>query len=266
MQIVEGGEDAGPLAGRAVLVELPDVVSVDAARMLTTAGRLTGDTCRCQGGPTIVLRDTAGDVLASAGLHGHGTVGWERSRFRDNLVLADPTALHLFLAEHGIPNQFVPFLAPLADLLNLHEGHPQFRPAGRAGERSLSERGVPEVLHPVLAAVTGQQAGQLSDAQVDDIRRRLAAATPSAVGRAAILLSWLGRLSIPAEALWGEGALIRRLLADLALPDLATAAAETRTGHVAMGVVNLVMHSGDDGTLAMAVGPTLRHLLPPAID
>ncbi|MFI6160650.1 hypothetical protein ACIA59_11940 [Micromonospora haikouensis] len=34
--------------------------------------------------------------------------------------------------------------------------------------------------------------------------------------------------------------------------------------HAAAGVVNLVMHSGDDGTLARAIGPTLRHLFPPA--
>ncbi|MEN3614803.1 hypothetical protein AAH979_35370, partial [Plantactinospora sp. ZYX-F-223] len=161
-------------------------------------------------------------------------------------------------------NQLTPFLAPLADLLNLQEGRPQFRPAGRTDKRYLTERRVPDVLHPVLVAVTGQQSGELSDAQVDEARRRLTAAMPSPAGRAAILLSWLGRLSSPAEALWGEGVLVRQLLADLALPDVATAAAETRTREVAMGVVNLVMHSGDDGTLATAVGPTLRQLFPPA--
>jgi hypothetical protein len=264
VQIVEGGEDGGPLCGRAVLAELPDAVSVEAARELTTTGRFTGDICRCHGGPTIVLRDTAGDVLASASLHGHGSVSWERSRFRNDLVVADPAALHLFLAGHGVPNQLTSFLAPLADLLNLHEGRPQFRPAGKEGKRYLTERGVPDVLHPVLVAATGQQCGELSDAQVDDVRRRLTAATPSPTARAAILLSWLGRLPIPAEALWGEGVLVRQLLADLRLPDVATAAAETRTGHVATGVINLIMHSGDDGTLATAIGPTLRQLFPPA--
>ncbi|MEO3748877.1 hypothetical protein [Plantactinospora sp. B5E13] len=120
------------------------------------------------------------------------------------------------------------------------------------------------MLHPVLVTVTGQQAGELSDARIDDVRRRLTDAMPSLTGRAAILLPWLGRLPIPAEALWGEGVLVRRLLADLTLPDVAAAAAEIRTGHVAMGVVNRVMHSGDDGTLATAVGPTLPHMFPPA--
>ena len=191
VQIVEGGEDSGPLAGRGILAELPDAGSVDTARVLTTTGRLIGDMCRCHGGPTIVLRDVAGEVLASAGLHGHGSVSWERSRFCNDLVVADPGALHLFLAGLGVPDQLTSFLAPLADLLNLREGRPQFRPAGREGKRYLIERGVPSALHPVLVAATGQQCGELSDTHVDDVRRRLTAATPSATGRAAILLSWL---------------------------------------------------------------------------
>ena len=201
VQVVEGGEDGGPLPDRAVLAELRGAVSVDAARVLTTKGRFLGDICRCHGGPTIVLRDTAGEVLASAGLHGHGSVSWERSRFRNDLVVADPAALHLFLAGHGVPDQLASFLAPLADLLSLHEGRPQFRPAGKAGKRYLTERAVPDVLHPALVAVTGQQSGELSDTQVDDVRRRLTGAMPSPTGRAAVLLSWLGRLSVPAEAL-----------------------------------------------------------------
>ncbi|MEV4496268.1 hypothetical protein AB0J84_11250 [Micromonospora arborensis] len=265
VQIVEGGENSGPLASRGILADLPDAGSVDTARVLTTTGRFIGDICRCHGGPTIVLRDVAGAVLASAGLHGHGSVSWERPRFRNDLVVADPGALHLFLARLGVPDQLTSFLAPLADLLNLQEGRPQFRPTGREGKRYLIERGVPGVLHPVLLAATGQQCGELSETHVDDVRRRLAAATPSATSRAAILLSWLGRLPIPAEAFWGEGVLVRQLLADLALPDIAAAAAETRTGDVATGVVNLVMHSGDDGTLATAIGPTLRQLFPPAL-
>ncbi|MET8357759.1 hypothetical protein [Micromonospora sp. NPDC005171] len=264
VQIVEGGEDSGPLAGRDILAELPDAGSIDTARVLTTTGRFIGDICRCHGGPTIVLRDLAGEMLTSAGLHGHGSVSWERSRFRNDLVVADPGALHLFLAGLGVPDQLTSFLAPLADLLHLQEGHPQFRPTGPEGKRYLIERGVPGVLHPVLVAATGQQCGELSDTHDDDVRRRLTTATPAATDRAAILLSWLGRLPIPAEAFWGEGVLVRQLLADLALPDIATAAAETRTGDVATGVVNLVMHSGDDGTLATAIGPTLRQLFPPA--
>ncbi|WP_326549770.1 hypothetical protein [Micromonospora sp. NBC_01813] len=263
VQFVEGGEDGGPLRDRTVLAELSDPAAVDAARALTTEGRFLGDICRCHGGPTILLRNAEGQVLASAGIHGHGSVSWQRSRFRDDLAVTDPAALQLFLAEQGVPDQLATFLPPLADLLGLHETNPQFRPAGEAGRRYLAERGVPDVLHPVLVTVTGQQSGELTEAQIDDVRHRLKTAMPSPTGRATILLSWLGRLPIPAEAFCGEGILVRRLLADLALPDVSTAAAGTRTGHVALGVVNLVMHSGDNGTLAAAVGPTLRQLFPP---
>jgi len=264
VQIVDGGEDGGPLTGRAVLVEVRTAASVDGLRVLTTAGRLTGDVCRCPGGPTVVLRDVAGEILAGASIHGFGTVSWDRSRWRNDLAVEDPAGLHLFLAEHGVADQLAAFLAPLADRLDLHEGRPQFRPAGPAGHRYLATRAVPDVLRPVLVAMTGQQAGDLADARVEEIRRRLAAAMPSPVEQARALLSWLGRLSTPAEALWGEGALVRRLLAHLSPAEIAAASAATGTGDMAMGVVNLTMHTGDDGTLAAAIGPTLRHLFPPS--
>ncbi|WP_157437894.1 hypothetical protein [Actinoplanes subtropicus] len=264
IQIVEGGEDAGPFPGRAVLAEIRDAASVDLLRKLTTIGSFTGDICRCPGGSTVVLRGAAGQLLASASIHAYGSVSWERSRFRNDLVVADPAGLHLFLAETGMPCALGAFLAPLVDRLNLYEQRPQFRPAGKAGWRYLVERGVPESLYPSLLTVTGQQAGELPAEQVDDIRRRLIAAMPSAVDRALVLLSWLGRLPVPAEALWGEGRLIRQLLADLSAPERAAAASGAASADVAMGVVNMAMHGEDDGTLAAAIGPTLRQLFPPS--
>jgi hypothetical protein len=211
----------------------------------------------------MVLRDAADLALATASIHGHGSVSWERSRFRTDLVLADPAGLHLFLAEHGMSRELESFLAPLVDRLNLHKQDPQFRPAGEAGRRYLVKRGVPESLQPTLLTVTGEQAGDLPTEAIDDIRRRLAAAVPSAVDRAIVLLAWLGRLSVPAEALWGEGKLIRRLLADLSAPERAAAASAAASADVAMGVVNAAMHGQGDGTLAAAIAPTLRRLFPP---
>jgi hypothetical protein len=149
VQVVAGGEDAGALTRRAVLAEMP---SSAALRTLTTAGRFTGDICRCHGGPTIVLRDASGEALARASVHGYGSVSWERTRFRDDLEVADPAGLHLLLAEHGVPHQLASFRAPLTERLKLHEGRPQFRPAGKAGLPVLVQRAVPEVLHPMLSA------------------------------------------------------------------------------------------------------------------
>jgi hypothetical protein len=257
VHLVEGGEDGGPVCARVVLAELSDAVSVGRLRLLTTTGRFTGDICRCHGGLMIVLRDAAGRILASGSVHGHGRVSWERARFRNDLIVADPTALHLLLARCGIAGQLTAFLAPLAGLLDLNEvdGRPQFRPAGEEGERCLREHGVPDVLHPALRVVTGEQAGALSREAVDDLRRRLTDATPAPVDRAAVLLSWLGHLTIPVEALWGEGVLVRKLLTHLTADDIASAATGIRTGHTAMGIVNLTMHQGDDGTLPTPSAP-----------
>jgi hypothetical protein len=263
VQGVDGGED-GPMSGRAVLVEFSDAGPVEVLRGLTTAGRFTGDVCRCPGGPTLVLRDAAGLALASASLHGYGRLSWDRPRFGNDLIMADPAGLHLLLAAHGMPGQLGAFLTPLADRLNLHEGEPQCRPAGEAGRQYLATRGVPEVLHAALVTVTGLQAGELSTAQVANLRRTLAAAGLEPVDRATALLSWLGRLTVPTEALWGEGALVRQLLSDLSTTDLAAAATTTRTDAVTMGVVNLALHDDDDGTLATAINPALRSLFPPA--
>lgn len=190
-------------------------------------------------------------------------MSWDRSRFRNDLTVADPAEFHLFLAEHGVPHQLAMFKAPLTDRLNLHEGRPQFRPAGEAGRPYLADRGVPDVLHPMLLAVSGRQVGEFPDAQIADARRRLTAAMPSPVDRATALLSWLGRLSVPCEETWGEGALVRRLLADLPEADLTAASEAASSAHVVMGVVNTDTYSEGNGMLALAVGPALRRLFPP---
>jgi hypothetical protein len=61
--------------------------------MLTTVGRLTHGICRCQGGPTLVLRGHDDGVLGSASLHRYGRVSWDRPRFGNDLDVADPTGL-----------------------------------------------------------------------------------------------------------------------------------------------------------------------------
>jgi hypothetical protein len=261
VQIVRGGEGGGPVDGRAVIAEIRGAREAGELRALATAGRFTGDVCRCRGGPTIVLRDEAGRVTGSGSIHGFGSVSWDRRRFGNDLRVDDPTGLHLFLARHGVAGQMAFFLAPLTEYLGLAEGEPQFRPGGAAGLSYLAARRVPEVLHPVLSGLTGQEVGALSPVPAEDLDRILTAAIPAPVDRAVALLSWLGRLPVPAEALWGEGVLARRLLAGLSRTDLVTAAA-TDSAHVAMGVINVVMHGEDDARLAEAVSPVLRRVLP----
>ncbi|MEV4413348.1 hypothetical protein [Catellatospora sp. NPDC049609] len=269
VQVLDGGEDGGDLDRRELLAEVSQPQALARARELMTAGTFTGGICRCLGGMTVVLRDAGGAVLGAASVHGYGTLSWERSRFRDDLEVADPAALHLFLAEQGVPGQLAQFHADLVGLLGLREGTPQFRQAGREGKalaearRVLAARRVPAVLHGPLSAVSGQQAAELDGARLDAIRALLVADVPDPVARAGVLLEWLGRLPAEAEAFWGEGVLVRRLLADLSGQDLVAAVAGSGSGHVAMGVVHWSRWHGADASLVAAVAPTLRRLFPP---
>jgi hypothetical protein len=262
VQVVERGEDGGGLSGRRVITEIRAPGEMRTAKALMTAGQLTGHMCGCHGEQTIVLRGRDGGLLGSASLHGYGTVSWERHRFRNDLHVADPTGLHLFLAEHGVSGQLACFMAPLVEALDLREGRPQFRPAGVAGQAALEARGVPEELHPLLAGFSGRQAAAVPAATIDCLWHRLVHLAPEPVDRAGVLLSWLGHLPVTGEALFGEGVLVRRLLAELSTLDIRAAAA-TPTGHIVMGVVNWSLWNHEDtGALAAAIGPTLRAVLP----
>ncbi|MFY1623646.1 hypothetical protein ACN268_10600 [Micromonospora sp. WMMD735] len=101
MRILDGGEDAGPLADRATLAELRSPSTIEAARKLTTTGRFTENICRCPGDTTITLHDDSDELVTTASLHGYGNVSWERQRLHNDLHVADPAALHLLLATHA---------------------------------------------------------------------------------------------------------------------------------------------------------------------
>ncbi|MEU4771173.1 hypothetical protein [Micromonospora sp. NPDC023644] len=261
VRVLDGGLDGGPLADRAVLAELTDPDRLARARELTTGGRPTGDICRCTGDVTLALYDAQDRPVGSAGIHGHGSVSWERTRFADDLEVAEPAALALFLSECGVTGLLVGLLAPLVAALG-HEEEPegpQFRPV--SAPAILAERRVPGPLRDELVGIAGDRAGRLPDDRVRDLARRLGVAEPDPVARATLLLAWLGRLPYPTEALWGEGVLVRRLLAALTDADV-VAAAEAGDPVVALGALNWAAHQPDDRAVAVAVAPTLRGLLP----
>ncbi|GIE76592.1 hypothetical protein Aph02nite_25420 [Actinoplanes philippinensis] len=244
VQVVAGGENGGPIDDRELLAEIDEPGAVGEVRALTTTGRFSGDICRCHGGPTIVLRDGEGEVVLHAGIHGFGSISWDRSRFRNDLDVSDPTALHLLLARHGVPHQLALFWAPLT-------AHLKSRRAGKADPAA----------QPVLAEFSGRRAGDVPADRIEDARQRLAAAIPAPADRAAALLSWLGGLPAPGEALLGGGAVARALLADFSPADLVAAVTGADSAHAVMGVINLAMHGDDDPALAAAVAPILRRLL-----
>ncbi|SBT44157.1 hypothetical protein [Micromonospora auratinigra] len=261
VRILDGGLLGGPVADRAVLAEITDRDRLARLRELTTTGDFTGDICRCPGRLTLALYD-ADDVLrGSATVHGHGSVSWERSRFRDDLDVAEPTALTLFLAECGVRDMLIALLGPLVTALGRYERntHPQFRPPGKPAV--LIERQVPEVLRAELLKVGGEQAGQLSPERAAALAQRLAGAVADPVQRAGLLLNWLGRLPFPTEAMWGEGVLVRRLLDDLPRPAVLAAAARAEPAGT-LGVLNWAVHQDDDSDVVAVVDPVLRHLLP----
>ncbi|SCG49484.1 hypothetical protein GA0070609_2238 [Micromonospora echinaurantiaca] len=252
VRVLDGGLDGGPLAERTVLAETHDPVRLARMRQLTTVGRFTGDVCRCLGGPTLALYDADDTLLGSATLHGHGSVSWERSRFADDIEVDEPEALTLFLAEGGVTGLLVDLLGPLVTTLGYDEAPdgPQFRPVGAPAV--LADRQVPEVLRDELVDVAGSDAARLPDARVRRLAERLAGAEPDPVARAGALLNWLGRLPYPTEALWGEGVLVRRLLAALPDADIVTATA-SGTPVMVLGAVNWAAHQPDDCVVATAV-------------
>lgn len=260
VRVLDGGTDGGPLADREVLVRLADRPRVDRARELTTNGQFTGDICRCLGGPTLALYDAGDRIIGSGTIHGHGTVSWERSRFADDLRLAEPTALALFLSECGVAGQLLGVFTDLVTALGYHERSeaPQFRPVGLPAV--LADRQVPEPLRGALVGVGGDSSARLPEERVRVLVRHLAAAEPDPIVRAVGLLGWLGRLPYPTEALWGEGALVRRLLAALPEADIVAAVAIGEPA-VALGALNWAVHQPDDRAVAAALAPTLRRLL-----
>ncbi|MET8065423.1 hypothetical protein [Micromonospora sp. NPDC005313] len=210
---------------------------------------------------TLALYDSDNAVIGSATIHGHGSVSWERSRFADDLDVAQPAALTLFLSECGVTGILVTLFTDLVMALGYYEQpkKPQFRPAGRPA--LLANRQVPQVLRDELVGIAGDTAAELAEDRVHELARKLAGAEPDPRARADTLLNWLGRLSYPTEALWGEGALVRRLLATLPESSI-TAAAATGEPTVALGALNWAVHQPDDNTIATAISPTLRRLLP----
>jgi hypothetical protein len=100
--VLEGGDNGGPLAQRRIRGEVFDPEDLAELRVLTTTGAFADDICRCHGGPTIALLDAEGEFIGSGSVHGATDVSWERARFRNNLEVADPERLVVFLERHKV--------------------------------------------------------------------------------------------------------------------------------------------------------------------
>ncbi|MEU8515759.1 hypothetical protein AB0C76_29905 [Kitasatospora sp. NPDC048722] len=262
VQVIAGGEGEGRLSGRDVLgwIEGPDELAQ--LRALTAEGRFTGDVCRCPGSVTLSLHDADGEPVGSGTVHSTD-VAWERARFRDNLTVADPVGLMLFLAGRGAPGLLLHLVPRLSYAMGLGEGVHRTRQAGHGpyGSEELARRQVPASLRPALAKISGRAAGQLPEAQVDAFREQLAADYPDPAGRAVALLTWLGGLPHPTEAGFGEGVLVLRLLEGLDPVRRAAALPQPLHDRVVLGLLRWAWEQPADVDLVGLVEPTVRALL-----
>ncbi|MGW2254303.1 hypothetical protein ACWCXH_29545 [Kitasatospora sp. NPDC001660] len=264
VRVIEGGEEDRPLSERDVLgwVEGPDELAE--LRVLTSAGGFTGDICRCPGSLTLSLHDADGEPVGRGTIHGDD-VAWERARFRDNLTVADPVGLTLFLTKHGPSRRLLHLNSKLSYAMGLREGRPQTRQAGhgRYGSRELARRQVPVSLRRALAEVSGTDAGKLPEAEVSGFREQLAADHPDPVGRSEALLRWLGVLPYPVEAESGEGVLVSRLLEGLDPVLCAAVLPQPLEDEVALGLLRWAWHQrgADLADLVDLVEPTVRAVL-----
>ncbi|MET9610581.1 hypothetical protein ABZZ17_36815 [Streptomyces sp. NPDC006512] len=268
VRVLAGGEDGGPLERRPLLGRVESAGDLAELRALSTTGTHTGDLCRCHGSVTFALHDADGGLLGRASLHGTDGVLWEGGRFGGLLEAADPVGLSLFLARYGAARRLAGLATRLAYALGLREGRPQFREAGHGphGARLLETRGVPRVLRPALAQVSGHDCAGLDGARVAELRGLLAAAEPDEGRRAVALLGWLGALPEPMEAEYGEGVLVRALLAGLDPVAAAWCAGRPAGPRAALGLLRWAGHAEatapDAAELVALVEPVLRGAFP----
>ncbi|MFF5802766.1 hypothetical protein [Streptomyces sp. NPDC012746] len=269
VQVLAGGEQTVPLDARPELGRVESAGGLAELRALSTRGDITDDVCRCLGSLTLALRDAEGLLLARASLHGGDALLWDGGRRCGNLELGDPLGLALLLARHGEVRTLAHFSTRFALALGLREGRPQFRQAGHGphGAGLLESRGVPRVLRPELAGVSGHDCARLPEAGVERLRSLLAGWEPYEHRRAVALLAWLGRLPETMEAEFGEGVLVRTLLRGL---DPVAAACDTSLPVDAQVALGLLRWAGaadeadavDGMMLADLVEPALRRVWP----
>lgn len=259
VSILEGGEGAGLLAGRAVLARHLDGDVVERVRSLTTVGVFSGDRCRCDGDLTLALYDKEGALLGSASVHPH-RISWERDRFQNDLILGSAMpSLQIFLAESGIAGSSRSLLEPMISALNLHEGEVQFRPAGDLS--ALHARRVPQALVDDLREMSGREAAEVNQVEVDRMAAHLVRTEPDVAVVVRQLLRWLGYATWPGEAISGDGQLARRILAQVDSVVIADVARSVNEPAEVMGALALAALSNDDVALVTAIGPKVQRLL-----
>ncbi|WP_159079615.1 hypothetical protein [Plantactinospora sp. BC1] len=256
--VLQGGEGEPPTGERQTLAVIEDGASLNRIREWTTAGEFVADICRCPGDLTLVLYDSESSAIGSASLH-PDRVAWERSIFLSDLCGADLVALRLFLSGLGINGASGAVLDKLISVLNLHEGDVQFR---RAGDRAeLVARRVPLSLVDVLSLKSGEQAANLEQDLVERLTADLVRAEGSWHAAIKRLFAWLGSVTWPAEAVAGDGQLVRRMLDEFDAIAIARVLPELAGPPEVMGAVAWAAFRGEDASTMSVLGSAIIRLL-----
>ncbi|MGW7381473.1 hypothetical protein [Streptomyces sp. NPDC054794] len=216
--IVEGAPDKADSADVPRIVVTGAEIA-DVAELLTVVDGGTGDSCRCNGWPTIMVHDSSGELMACWTLHHQSGL---RGIGDCDADLRDGPALTAWLAERGLTRS-------------------RDAQAARAVQEANAEarrmhwvQGAPAGLSDAAADVAYPQGGDLGawSRRVRDAGERLAALTrhhyPDAIERIRVLLAWAGLPTRESTGglRWYDMAVQRLLLAEE--PDLLVTACTVR--------------------------------------
>ena len=260
LEVLAGGEDAGVVADRRVLVVIDDGDVLSRMRRLTSTGTFTGDICRCPGEMTLALYRDDGELLGSGAVHGGDVVAWKRDEFHDDLEILNPLALSFALAELGVPGLASAVLPLFLDVLGLREGDIQLRLAGEGSDdATLATRRMPEVLWSDLRAISSEDLGRLGEVEFARLSARLQVVAPDPVRRMLLLLEWLGSLTWPTEITMGEGVFVRWCLDRFDVDELLEQIDRELLDSELMGMAGYALFRSDDRSIMNIVGRAGRN-------
>ena len=232
-------------------------------RALTSAGVYLNDIVRALPSLEIVLRDAAGEELATMALIGWDLIAWNRHEFGNDLQLEAPHELSLLLSELGVPGSLVRLTGPLMLALGLEEGEEQFRPAVDAARvpAVMGSRRTPRPLWTWLSGFPSYEARDRPAAEIERYDADLRAAMPYPVDRARSLLAWWGSLTWLSEAAAGDGVLAGAFLSRIDRADVLRAMDSDLDDAVVMGALAWINLVGDEDGVLERIGPHLRLVL-----
>ncbi|MEV7230964.1 hypothetical protein AB0M79_28690 [Polymorphospora sp. NPDC051019] len=175
------------------------------------------------------------------------------------MILSDAVSLQLSLAGMGVIGSSKRLLGQMISALSLDEGEIQFRPAGDID--ALVAHRVPRALFVELIRMSGDEAGNADRASIRRMFSLLRQAENDSTKIARSLLAWLGSLTWPAEAVAGEGQLVRNLLAELDPQVVVNVLPRLDDPQELMGAFVLAAFATDDTSTLKAIGPALNSLL-----